>query len=93
MTTKLQVTLPKALADRYRIRPGDEIDWVAAGEFIRVIPNAAKEARTTDPALQLEIFDQATKRLKRRQKGAGRRRTPSNRGWKREDLYIRGRSR
>ena len=28
MTSKLQVTLPKALATQYRIRPGDEILWV-----------------------------------------------------------------
>ncbi|PZP64635.1 MAG: AbrB family transcriptional regulator, partial [Azospira oryzae] len=26
VTSKLQVTLPKALAQRYRIRPGDEIE-------------------------------------------------------------------
>jgi AbrB family looped-hinge helix DNA binding protein len=28
VTSKLQVTIPKAIADRYRIRPGDEIEFV-----------------------------------------------------------------
>ena len=28
VTSKLQVTLPKALADQYGIEPGDEIGWV-----------------------------------------------------------------
>jgi AbrB family looped-hinge helix DNA binding protein len=32
VTSKLQVTVPKAIADRYGIRSGDEIAWVAAGE-------------------------------------------------------------
>ena len=28
VTSKLQVTVPKAAAERYGIRPGDAIDWV-----------------------------------------------------------------
>jgi AbrB family looped-hinge helix DNA binding protein len=35
VTSKYQVTLPRAIADRYDIHPGDRIDWVAAGEVIR----------------------------------------------------------
>ena len=31
VTSKLQVTLPKTIADRYGIQPGDEIEWSAAG--------------------------------------------------------------
>ena len=30
--------MPNEIADSYAIRPGDEIDWVAAGDVIRVIP-------------------------------------------------------
>ena len=37
VTSRFQVTMPKKIADRYAIRPGDEIDWVAAGDVIRVI--------------------------------------------------------
>ena len=31
VTSKLQVTVPKALAERHGIAPGDEIDWQSAG--------------------------------------------------------------
>ena len=47
VTSKLQVTIPKALAERYGIRPGDEIDWEPAGQFIRVVPSAEPSALTT----------------------------------------------
>jgi bifunctional DNA-binding transcriptional regulator/antitoxin component of YhaV-PrlF toxin-antitoxin module len=93
VTSKLQVTLPKALADRYRIHPGDEIDWVAAGDSIRVMPSPAKANRPVDSTRRLELFDQATERQRRRQKGKRRGRIPSSRGWKREDLYVRVRPR
>ena len=38
VTSKLQVTVPKAVADRYGIKPGDEIRFEDAGEVIRVVP-------------------------------------------------------
>ena len=38
VTSKLQLTIPKAIADRYKIRPGDTLEWVPAGDAIRVIP-------------------------------------------------------
>ncbi|HEY7724128.1 MAG TPA: AbrB/MazE/SpoVT family DNA-binding domain-containing protein [Anaeromyxobacteraceae bacterium] len=44
VTSKLQVTVPKALADRYRMRPGDEIEWQAAGDAIRVVPQRRQPA-------------------------------------------------
>jgi bifunctional DNA-binding transcriptional regulator/antitoxin component of YhaV-PrlF toxin-antitoxin module len=37
VTAKLQVTLPKALAEKYGIVPGSEIVWEAAGDAIRVL--------------------------------------------------------
>jgi len=37
VTSKLQLTVPRAIADQYGIRPGDELQWIAAGEAIRVI--------------------------------------------------------
>lgn len=88
MTSKLQVTLPKALAERYRIRPGDEIEWEAAGDVIRVIPNQAAQAET-DPAVQLRLFDEATKRQEERNLRWQDEKV-DDRGWKREDLYSRG---
>ena len=93
MTSKLQVTLPKALAQQYRIRPGDEILWVAAGDAIRVVP-ATAPPRSDTPEARLRLFDGATKRQRERDATTKTRsQEPKQRGWKREELYQRGRSR
>jgi AbrB family looped-hinge helix DNA binding protein len=86
VTSKLQVTVPKALADRYGIAPGDEIEWEAAGDVIRVIPSPRTEA--LDLATRLRFFDQATERQREREQGA-RAEPVSDRGWTREELYER----
>ncbi len=89
MTSKLQVTVPKALARRYHIEPGDEIQWEAAGDAIRVAP---ARRRPTDPARRIGLFDQATGRQRERERKAAFA-AASERGWSREDLYARGRHR
>jgi len=86
VTSKLQLTVPKAIADLYGIRPGDELQWIAAGEAIRVIPAGKNEQERTVKE-RLELFDQATQRQKRRQSKAGKVVSPAVRGWKREELY------
>jgi AbrB family looped-hinge helix DNA binding protein len=91
VTSKYQVTLPKMIADEFNIRPGDDIDWVSAGDVIRVIP-PGKHAVTEDREARLRLFDQATKRIGRRH-AARRNKVSGGRGWRREDLYTRGRSR
>lgn len=91
VTSKLQVTVPKALANHYGIRPGDEIEWLAAGETIRVVPPGGK-IRTIGPAERLRRFDLATARQRKRNKGPHAA-SAQNRGWSREDLYRRGRAR
>lgn len=93
VTSKLQVTVPKALAQRYGIRPGDDIRFEEAGEVIRVVTAAAGETTeglNTDARLRL--FDAATARQRTREAG---RTLPaaSSRGWTREELYERGRPR
>jgi AbrB family looped-hinge helix DNA binding protein len=90
VTSKLQVTVPKAIAERYSIRPGDQIDWVAAGDVIRVIPSG-KPTAPEDRDAKLRLFDQATERHRKR-KRARKPEQPTDRGWRREDLYTRGRS-
>ena len=91
VTSKYQVTVPKVIADQYGIRPGDQIDWVPAGDVIRVIPSG-KQLSSEDRASKLRLFDQATERHRRRARP--RMKTPpADRGWRREDLYQRGRSR
>ncbi len=91
VTSKYQVTLPKRIADQYGIRPGDDIDWMAAGEVIRVVP-FRKAIPAEDIELKLRLFDQATERCRQR-RSAGKTAPAAGRGWTREDLYDRGRSR
>ena len=92
VTSKLQVTVPKAIADQYGIHPGDEIEWVAAGETIRVVP-PGRQVPGVDREMRLKLFDAATERQRLRQSGRPRRRGARERGWKREDLYERARPR
>lgn len=91
VTSKLQVTIPKTIADRYGIQPGADIEWLPAGEAIRVVPPPGSR-RTPDLARRLELFDRATERQAERQ-GSTSRPAPLDRGWRREDLYERGRAR
>src|SRR5437870_13850542 len=89
VTSKLQLTVPRAIANQYGIRPGDELQWSAAGQTIRVIPagkNNLNEQERTVKA-RLELFDQATQRQRRRQAKAGEVVSPAGCGWKREELY------
>ena len=91
VTSKYQVTVPKTIAKRYNIHPGDDIDWMAAGEVIRVIP-PGKQAAAENRESQLRLFDQATERHRERP-STHKAQTARNRGWTREDLYQRGSSR
>ena len=93
VTSKLQVTIPKAIADQYGISPGDEIEFEPAGPTIRVrVPG-----RSLSPPLGLEerqrVLEQMFARVDEAQKGlrlVGD--PPKERDWKREDLYVRGQS-
>lgn len=91
VTSKRQVTIPKAIADQYGIEPGDEIEFHPAGDAIRVQRPAARST-ALDRAQRLESFDRATERQELRQAGQKHRASP-DRGWRREDLYERGSAR
>ena len=90
VTSKLQVTVPKVLAERHGIAPGDEIDWQSAGDAIRMVPARARPRR--DRVWRARLFDQATKRQRKRQKAAPLA-PAAGRDWTREELYDRGRAR
>ncbi len=91
VTSKLQVTVPKALAERYGIQPGDDIRFEGAGEIIRVVPaKVTPETSALDIDARLRLFDAATARQRAREAGQQARRVGS-RGWTREELYERGR--
>ena len=91
VTSKLQVTVPKAVADRFGIRPGDEIEWLVDGDAIRVVRVDERQPLSADE--RLALFDEATRRQRERNKAWRRAhgsKTPPGRGWTREDLYTRG---
>jgi AbrB family looped-hinge helix DNA binding protein len=95
VTSKLQLTVPKRIADQYGIRPGDELEWIAAGESIRVeMANKAISGREMTANERLALFDANTKWLdelhKKELKEARAneaRTTQESRGWTREELY------
>jgi len=92
VTSKRQITIPKAIADRYQIREGDHLAFIAAGEAIRLLP-AGSRTEERPLADRLALFDAATKRqLSRQRRSASRRSKPKDRGWTREELHTRGRS-
>ncbi len=93
VTSKLQVTVPKIIAERYEIQPGDDIEWTPAGDAVRVakVTPSAPRGATEETARRLELFDLATQRQKARQAAAKRKPPqPRDRGWRREELYGRG---
>ena len=91
VTGKFQITLPKRLVDAFGIRVGDEVELVAAGDAIRITPaNCVRPGLSTRERLRL--FDEATQRL---QASIHEKKFPetTDRGWTREELYDRGRTR
>jgi AbrB family looped-hinge helix DNA binding protein len=94
VTSKRQVTIPKEVADRYRIEPGDEIRWVPSGDEIRVIPPAGQPSARLGVEQRLALFDRATERRDGRGGGAEATGVPTGeRGWTRSELYDRARTR
>jgi bifunctional DNA-binding transcriptional regulator/antitoxin component of YhaV-PrlF toxin-antitoxin module len=97
VSSKLQVTIPKAIVNKYAIHPGDELHWKPAGESLRVV--LSKPTNMTSEELSLEArlksFDEATQRQRQREailkeKGLLLESKPAaDRGWTREELYTR----
>jgi AbrB family looped-hinge helix DNA binding protein len=91
VTGKFQITLPKVLAERCGIRVGDELELRSTGRSIQIAKHpmrGASQLRTD----RLAHFDQATARQRARERRM--RLSPArSRGWTREELYSRGRTR
>jgi len=96
VTSKLQLTVPKKIADQYGIRPGDELEWIPAGDSIRVelARRKAKAGHELTTAERLALFDANMERVDKLQaeklkeaRAKGTRITRENRGWTREELY------
>ncbi len=88
VTSKLQLTVPKAIASQYGIRPGDRVELTPAGEAIRLVP-IKRRPKPIGAAERVRIFEGIMKRVdERAAKHNGRSaQRAGNRGWTREDLY------
>ena len=91
VTGKFQITLPKQLVDAYGIRVGDELELVAAGDAIAILPSGSR-GKSFSLEERLRSFDDATRRLSARSP-AELPPSTGDRGWTRDELYTRGRSR
>ena len=90
VTGKFQITLPKKLVDAYGINIGDEVELVASGEVIAIVPAGASKPRLSLEE-RLRLFDEATHRHSARERLPSS--TSEDRGWTRDELYDRGRTR
>jgi AbrB family looped-hinge helix DNA binding protein len=91
VTGKFQITLPKALAERCGIRVGDDLELRPVGRSIQIDKRARRDVSDLRRD-RLAHFDQATTRQRARERTLPRTATRS-RGWTREELYRRGRTR
>jgi len=87
VTSKYQVSIPKALAEKIGIRVGDDLAWEDAAGTLRArvatVPKAQFPVRE-----RLRLFDAATARQAGRER-AQRLPRSKDRGWTREELYTR----
>ncbi|MEM9554548.1 MAG: AbrB/MazE/SpoVT family DNA-binding domain-containing protein [Acidobacteriota bacterium] len=91
VTSKLQVTIPKAIADRYGIAPGEEIDFQPAGPWIRLVPPGVRQPRFSRQEA-LRVFDENQALLEERWRAEGIRdvavaSVDSAPRWPRESFY------
>jgi AbrB family looped-hinge helix DNA binding protein len=66
VTSKLQITLPKRIAEQYGIVPGDEIRFESTGHSITIIPGKQLAQTKLSREERLRLFDEATRRLEAR---------------------------
>ncbi|HKL51195.1 MAG TPA: AbrB/MazE/SpoVT family DNA-binding domain-containing protein [Wenzhouxiangellaceae bacterium] len=90
VTSKLQVTLPKRIADAHGIVPGDRIEFESSGDAIRIITETDKRSSELSREERLRLFDESTRRILDRFRRLPESTEPGTRGWTREDLYRRG---
>lgn len=89
VTSKLQITIPKRLAEQVGISAGSDVEFAVVGEGIRMIPAGKRAGVELSTAERLRLFHEASARQAERDKRfAGI--TSPDREWTREDLYTRG---
>ena len=100
ITSKYQLTLPRKIADRLGVQPGDDVDWQPLAEGARLLPRRTAGIQSAPLDRRIELFDQATARQRARDgaRAATRPETRASaadeRDWSRGELYeTRGRTR
>jgi bifunctional DNA-binding transcriptional regulator/antitoxin component of YhaV-PrlF toxin-antitoxin module len=88
VTSKLQVTLPKAIAQAYNIGPGSEITFESGVDCIRI--RVGKPGPGLSLKERLRLLQEARRKQQLRNKNFPAFPETVRRGWKREDLYQRG---
>lgn len=91
VTSKLQLTLPKRLAEQFGIAPGDDVEFVAAADSIRLVLPGRTARRSLSREERLRLFDEDTAAQRERERQLNvPSAAPTDRGWSREELYRRG---
>jgi len=93
ITSKLQITIPKRIAEQYGIAPGDELEFVPAGNVIHLVTSRQRNLSRVNTEERLRLFDAATARQRERKKHDDSRRASRRAGLDTENLYTRGKSR
>jgi AbrB family looped-hinge helix DNA binding protein len=89
VTSKLQITIPKAVADAQGIAPGSDVFFESAGEVVRLRTTAGDAPAAQRPvAERLALFDAATRRQARRARRSRAEAAGTGRGWTRDELYV-----
>jgi len=88
VTSKLQVTLPKAIADLHHVRPGSEIQFESGIDCIRIVVGKSRLELPLEEKLRL--LKEMRKRQQLRNNDFRRPAKAVRRGWVRDDLYQRG---
>ena len=62
VTRKLQITVPKRLAEQVGIGPGSEVEFSVAGDAIRMVPVGKQAQAELSTAERLRLFREASAR-------------------------------
>ena len=92
VTSKLQITIPKKIADQYGIKPGDELEFVPRAGGIHLVPPGLRTGPKLSPEERVRLFDESMAYVDRRAEELGikPKSDESERDWTREELYTRG---
>ena len=92
VTSKLQITIPKAIAEKYGIKPGDNIEFRPTAMGIYIVPGEYYKDSRVSLAERKRLFAESTGYVEQRAKELNIQpvEDESVRDWTREELYTRG---